>query len=68
MQVHFCKPSIINSLCLQLSVIHLSKGLNCVKTALCLIDLVFRARGTYIGLMSRQKEWGDAETVTGDKG
>lgn len=35
------------------------------KTSLCLIDLVFRARGTYICFMSRQKERvraGDTET------
>lgn len=35
------------------------------KNSLCLIDLVFRARGTYICFMSRQKERvraGDTET------
>lgn len=56
---------------LQLSDITFLKKLNCVKTMLCLIDLVFRARGTYICLMSSQKERmrvGDTETgVTGNK-
>lgn len=50
---------------LQLSDMHFSKKLNCVKTMRGLIDLVFRTRGTYICLMSSQKErmrMGNTET------